>query len=139
MISTNKQRLRATKDKSLAAAHNMLENTHHHKRELKQNVESLVAQHHLVKASSIGSRNNIDNSQLTKADKLLAQIQTRLSVAQRVLEHEAELCDYATAEPWLNEEDLIREVDDYLGTNVDVQRHTSQGTRNNRKGMAAPC
>jgi len=139
VILISKQRLRATKDKSLAAAHSMLENTRHHKRELEQNVESLVAQHHLVKASSIGSRNNIDNSQLTKADKLLAQIQTRLSVAQRVLEHEAELCDYATAEPWLNEEDLIREVDDYLGTNVDVQRHTSQGTRNNRKGMAAPC
>lgn len=113
MIHASKQRLLETRQKSLQASMQMLDRARDRKAELEQKVESLAAQHRLVKASAIGSRFQVDDSKLSKADQLLSEIQKRVDVSERVLAHDfnAEI----TIEDVLNEDELLAEIDDHLG------------------------
>ena len=90
LILTSKQRLLTTREKSLHAAMNLLEQTRSRKRLLEDKIESLASQHRLVKAASIGSNIQVDNSKLAQTEKLIAQIKKRLDVAERVLAHESQ-------------------------------------------------
>lgn len=114
MIQASKQRLLETRQKSLQAAMQMLDRARDRKAELEQKVESLVAQHRLVKASAIGSRFHVDDSKLSKADQLLSDIQKRVDVSERVLAHDS--VSEITMEDVLDEEELLAEIDDHLGT-----------------------
>lgn len=113
----SKQKLLQKREEGLEAAMTMLEKMRHRKAELEQKVEALAAQHRLVKASSIESGRLIDGSQLSEADQLLQQIETRLAVAQRVLTHEQNLFEISITEELIDEEQLLSEVDEYFGTN----------------------
>lgn len=115
-ILRSKEQLLAAREKSLQAARQMLERTRARKVELAQQIESLAAQHRLVKAQSVGSKLQlqVDDSQLARADKLLSDIQKRLDVAQRVLAHEADLVA-EPIEPVVSEVELLAEVDATLG------------------------
>lgn len=114
MIMASKKRLLETRQGSLSAAMQMLDGARNRKRELEQKVESLIAQHRLLQASSIGSgsRVQISDSKLSKADQLLSDIQKRLDVSERVLAHEA-TPELVMDEP-VNEADLLAEVDAHL-------------------------
>ncbi|MBL6705375.1 MAG: signal peptide-containing protein, partial [Planctomycetaceae bacterium] len=101
------------RQKSLQAAMQMLDRARNRKSELEQKVESLVAQHRLVKASSIGSRFHVDDSKLSKADRLLSDIQKRVDVSERVLAHDS--ISEITMEDVLDEDELLAEIDDHLG------------------------
>ncbi|MDA1159647.1 MAG: signal peptide-containing protein [Planctomycetota bacterium] len=113
MIQASKQRLLENRQKSLQAAMQMLDRARNRKAELEQKVESLVAQHRLVKASSIGSRFHVDDSKLSKADRLLSDIQKRVDVSERVLAHDS--ISEITMEDVLDEDELLAEIDDHLG------------------------
>ena len=113
MIQASKQRLLENRQKSLQAAMQMLDRARNRKAELAQKVESLVAQHRLVKASSIGSRFHVDYSKLSKADQLLSDIQKRVDVSERVLAHDS--ISEITMEDVLDEDELLAEIDDHLG------------------------
>jgi len=113
MIQASKQRLLENRQKSLQAAMQMLDRARNRKAELAQKVESLVAQHRLVKASTIGSRFHVDDSKLSKADQLLSDIQKRVDVSERVLAHDS--ISEITMEDVLDEDELLAEIDDHLG------------------------
>jgi hypothetical protein len=113
MIQSSKQRLLENRQKSLQAAMQMLDRARNRKAELAQKVESLVAQHRLVKASTIGSRFHVDDSKLSKADQLLSDIQKRVDVSERVLAHDS--ISEITMEDVLDEDELLAEIDDHLG------------------------
>jgi hypothetical protein len=114
MIQASKQRLLETRQKSLQAAMQMLDRARDRKSQLEQKVESLVAQHRLVKASAIGSRFHVDDSKLSKADQLLSDIQKRVDVSERVLAHDS--ISEITLEDVMDEDELLAEIDDHLAT-----------------------
>jgi chromosome segregation ATPase len=118
-ILTSKRRLLETRERSLQAAHEMLDRTRARKAQLEQQIEALVAQYRLVKAQAVGTQVHIDNSQLARAEKLMAQIQKRLDTAQRVLAHEADLLLDPVVEV-VNESELLAEIDAHLEADFDA-------------------
>ena len=110
----SKQKLLQKRREGLSAALTMLDKMRHRKAELEQKVEALAAQHRLVQASAIESGRLVDGSQLSEADQLLQQIETRLAVAQRVLAHEQDLFDVTLTEELVDEEQLLSELDEYF-------------------------
>ncbi|MDB4614199.1 hypothetical protein OAH18_00775, partial [bacterium] len=73
------------------------------------------------------SKTNINGSQLNKADSLLAQIQKRLDVAERVLAHEGDFVGIVEDSPAVDAESVMAEVDEYFGdkaTDVEVASHS---------------
>lgn len=122
-ILTSKEKLLSAREKSLEAARRMLEKTRAQKVQLEQQIEGLVAQHRLVKAQAASSQFavQIDDSQLSRADRLVHEIQQRLDVAQRVLAHENDLLELEadeTATAQVSEDELLAEVDRHLGRNT---------------------
>lgn len=112
-ILESKRQLLETRERSLAAARQMLDQSRARKIELQQRIESLAAKHRLLKAQSAETRIDIDGSQLARADKLLAQLQKRLDVAERVLEHKAELIPLDEID-LIDETDLLSEIDEHF-------------------------
>ena len=113
VVLAGKRRLLATRQKSLHSAMQLLERTRGRKRALEDQIESLASQHKLVKAASVGSRFQMDNSKLAQTEKLIAQIQKRLDVAERVLAHESQFVQAIPVDA-VPEEDLFTQVDEYL-------------------------
>jgi hypothetical protein len=117
----SKQKLLEKRNDGLTAALAMLDKMRHRKAELEQKVESLAAQHRLVQASAIESGHLVDGSRLSKADQLLDQIETRLAVAQRVLTHEQDIFAVSAEEEFIDEEQLMTELDEYFGAAPSVE------------------
>ncbi len=113
MVLAGKERLLATREKSLAAAVGMLEQTKSRKLVLAQKIESLESQYRLVQAASTGSRIEFDNSKLARTEKLIGQIKKRLDVAERVLAHESRFVQPIPIDT-IDEQDLLEEVDAYF-------------------------
>ena len=113
-VLAGKQRLLQTRQKSLESAMSMLDQTRSRKSLLENKIESLTSQYRLVKAASIGTDIQVDNSKLAQTEKLIAQIQNRLDVAERVLAHESQFIQEIPVDA-VPEEDLITQVDDYFG------------------------
>ncbi len=112
-LLSSKRELLRVRENSLAAALESLEKVRSRKAFLEQKIDSLAAQHRLWKARSVNTPLDLDPGQLTRADRLLSQLQKRLEIATRVLEHELTL----VPEPHpatLDAEELISEVDRYL-------------------------
>ncbi len=115
LIVDSKERLLETRRQSLQNAMQMLDRAKHQKLQLEQKIESLVAQHRLVQSSSIGSRVAVDGSRLNRAEQLLAQIERRLDVSQRILAHESDLHEIQLDEGQVDESELLAEYDEYFG------------------------
>lgn len=121
LILDSKEQLLQTRQKSLQNAMLMHDRAKHQKLQLEQKIEALIAQHRLVKSSSIGTQVAVDGSQLNRADQLLAQIQRRLDVSQRVLAHESDLHEIQLDTDEVDETELLAEFDEYF-TESDPQR-----------------
>ena len=115
IVLASKRRLLATCENSLHAAMNLLEQTRSRKRVLEDKVESLASQYRLVKAASIGSNIQVDNSKLAQTEKLISQIKKRLDVAERVLAHESQFVQAIPVDAVV-EADLLVQVDEYFQT-----------------------
>ena len=113
LVLASKERLLTTREKSLLAAMNLLEQTRSRKRMLEDKIESLASQYRLVKAASIGSEIQVDNSKLAQTEKLITQIKKRLDVAERVLSHESQFVQAIPVDA-VAEEDLLTQVDEYF-------------------------
>ena len=114
-ILAGKQKLLETRQKSLESAMTMLEQTRSRKAQLEDKIESLTSQYRLVKAASVGTNLNVDNSKISQTEKLIAQIEKRLDVAERVLAHESKFVQDIPVDA-VPEEDLLTQVDDYFNT-----------------------
>jgi chromosome segregation ATPase len=111
----SKQRLLDKRKAGLSAALAMLDKMRTRQSELQLKVESLAAQHRLIKASQIESGTMIDGSQLSQADQLLSQLETRLAVAQKVLDYQSEQVSISCDDVTLVETDVLDAIDDYFG------------------------
>lgn len=127
MVLAGKEKLMETRQQSLAAAIQMLEKTRSRKALLEQKIESLEAQHRLVKAASVGSQVQFDNSKLAQTEKLLTEIKKRLDVAEAVQAREAQFAPATIdVDAVIDEAELLGEVDEYLGRSSAGQAHGEQ-------------
>jgi len=113
LVLASKVRLLDSREKSLHAAMQVLEKTRNEKRILENRIETLASQYRLVKAASVGSQIQVDNGKLAQTGKLIAQIQKRLDVAERVLAHESRFIEAIPVDTVL-EADLVAQVDEYF-------------------------
>ena len=115
LSTDSKQRLLAKRREGLAAAVTLLEEMRLRQSELELKVESLAAQHRLIKASSIDSGELIDDSHLSQADQLLGEIENRIDVAERMMTYERGIMDVPIEEDNDSAENVLAEIDQYFG------------------------
>jgi chromosome segregation ATPase len=113
VVLSGKQRLLENRQRSLAAAMQTLERTRGQKSLLESQIAALEGQNQLVKAASVGSELNIDNSKLAQSEKLIAEIKKQLDVAERVLAHESRFVQPIPVDA-ISEKDLVNEIDAHL-------------------------
>lgn len=111
----SKERLLEKRNESLAAALSSLDSMRHRKAEMEQKVESLAAQSRLVEASKFQSGVRVQGSDLSEADQLLKQIETRLAVAERVLDHEQDVFAIDLVDEVMSEQQVLTQYDAYFG------------------------
>lgn len=121
VVVASKVKVLQAREKSLDAARQMLAKTTSEKRILESRIEALASQYRLVKAASVGSKIQVDNSKLAQTEKLIAQIQKRLDVAERVLAHESQFVESIPVDNVV-EEDLVAQVDDYFKAHKDSDK-----------------
>jgi hypothetical protein len=115
IVLSSKQRLLENRTKSLAAAMQALDRTRSQKSLLEQQIAALESQNQLVKAASVGSAFQLDNSKLAQSEKLIAEIKQQLDVAERVLAHQAKFVLPIQIDV-VSEHDLLQQVDEHLGS-----------------------
>lgn len=113
MVLASKERLLTSRQNSLNAAVQLLDKTKARKHILETKIETLASKYRLVKASAVGSKVQIDNGKLAQTEKLIAQIQKRLDVAERVLAHESRFVSEIPVDAVV-ESDLVAQVDEYF-------------------------
>ncbi len=113
VVFAGKERLLQNRQKSLAAAIQVLERTRSQKALLEGQIASLESQHRLVQAASVGSGSRIDTSKLAQTQRLIADIKKQLDVSERVLAHESRFVEPMVIDV-LDEKDVTRQADEYL-------------------------
>jgi hypothetical protein len=113
LVLASRERLLTSRENSLNAAMQLLDKTRAQKNILQNKIEALASQYRIVKAEAVGSKVHVDNGKLAQTEKLIAQIQKRLNVAERVLAHESRFVDNIPVETVV-EADLIAQVDEYF-------------------------
>jgi hypothetical protein len=120
VVLASKRRMLDTRENGLHGAMQLLEKTRSQKRLLASKIESLEAQHRLVKAASIGSGIHVDNSKVAQTEKLIDNIKKRLDVAERILAHESHFVQTIPVDS-VKEVDLVSEIDAYFGASDKAQ------------------
>jgi len=128
LVFASKKRLLVSRQNSLHAAMQVLEQTRSRKRMLQDKIESLASQHRLVKAASVGTNIQVDNSKLAQTEKLITQIKKRLDVAERILAHESQFVQAIPVDAVV-EEDLLTQVDDYFQSRDQQTKLASTATQ----------
>jgi len=113
VILASKVQVLESRERSLDAARQQFAKTVGQKRILESKIEGLTGQYRLVKAASAGSKFQMDNSKLAQTEKLIAQIQKRLDVAERVLAAESKFVEQIPVDTVV-ESDLVAQVDEYF-------------------------
>ncbi len=113
VVLASKIKVLESRERSLGAAQQMLEKTASQKRILESKIEALTGQYRLVKAASTGAQFQMDSSKLAQTEKLIAQIQKRLDVAERVLAAESKFVEQIPVDTVV-ETDLMAQVDEYF-------------------------
>jgi hypothetical protein len=126
VVLSGKDRLLDNRQKSLAAAMQVLERTRSQKTLLEGQIASLDSQHRLIQAASIGSGSRIDTSKLAQTQKLIADIKKQLDVSERVLAHESRFIEPMVIDV-VDEKDVARQADEYLAAkgNGSVERQAA--------------
>lgn len=127
LVLAGKKKLLASRENSLHAAMQVLEQTRSRKKMLATKIESLTSQYRLIKAASVGSNIQVDNSKLAQTEKLIAQIKKRLDVSERVLAHESQFVQSIPVDA-VAEEDLLTQVDEYFKTRDEQTKLASTAT-----------
>ena len=113
VILASKVQVLESRERSLDAARQQFAKTTGQKRILESKIEGLTGQYRLVKAASAGSKFQMDSSKLAQTEKLIAQIQKRLDVAERVLAAESKFVEQIPVDTVV-ESDLVAQVDEYF-------------------------
>ena len=113
VVLASKTKVLESRERSLDAARAQLAKTASQKRILESKIEALTGQYRLVKAASTGAKFQMDSSKLAQTEKLIAQIQKRLDVAERVLAAESKFVESIPVDTVV-EADLMAQVDQYF-------------------------
>ncbi len=113
IVLAGKERLLTTRENSLQLAIQRLERTRSQKVLLVDKIETLEGKHRLLKAASVGSGVQLDDSKLAQTEKLIRQIKKRLDIAERVLSHEAKFIQPIALDT-INEKDLLQQVNEHF-------------------------
>jgi len=124
MVLESKRRLLAAREKSLHAAMDMLANARAQKELLAEKIAALDSQNRLLIAASAGSDVHLDDSKLARTAKLIARIQKRLDVSERILAHEGRFVESIDIDV-VDEVDLLSEIDDYFSPEEKTEALTS--------------
>ena len=120
VVLASKVQVLESRERSLDAARQQFAKTTGQKRILESKIEALTGQYRLVKAATAGSKFQMDNSKLAQTEKLIAQIQKRLDVAERVLAAESKFVEQIPVDTVV-ESDLVAQVDEYFDARTQQQ------------------
>ena len=115
VVFAGKERLLQNRQKSLAAAIQVLDRTRSQKAMLEGQIAALESQHRLIQAAGVGSGTQIDTSKLAQTQQLINDIKKHLDVAERVLAHESRFVEPMVIDV-LDEKDVTRQADEYLAS-----------------------
>jgi peptidoglycan hydrolase CwlO-like protein len=116
MTVASKKQILAAREKSLIAAREKLEGMLASKRDLEVQIENLDARMKTIQAAQTATTVQLDDSQLARAKKLIADLNKQLDVQQKVLDADGKFSglipiDTASQVP----EDLSNQIDEYFG------------------------
>ena len=135
LILASKERLLKARQSSLESASQILKRTRAQKALMEDRIAALEAQHRLIRAASVGSKLQVDNTKLAQAEKLIGEIKKRLDVSERVLAHEARFTEAIPIET-VNTAELLAQVKEHFnegsqGVSVAAATDVSQAVRQN--------
>ncbi len=113
IVLASKKRMLDTRQTSLQAAMQMMDRTKAQKELLASKIQSLESQHRLIRAASVGSGMQFDNSKIAQTEQLIGQIKKRLDVAERVLAHESTFVQTIPIDT-VDTTQLIQKIDDHF-------------------------
>lgn len=108
--------MQAVRRSSLDAARQKLENMLVAKRQLEVDVEQLEANLKMVQVAQTLSEHNIDDSQLGRVKELIADIRTRLKVAERLAETPVVQGEIPVSLPEGSTDNIVDQVTEYFTT-----------------------
>ncbi len=109
------QEIQAARRKGLDAARQKLEGMIAAKRQLEVDVENLEARFKMVEVAQTAAPFNLDDSQLGRVKDLLAEVRTRLNVAERLVNTETDFDgEIPLAAP--QAENIVDQVTEYFGS-----------------------
>lgn len=90
------------------------------RRQLEVDVENLEARQKMVEVAQTSSKFSFDDSHLSRTQRLIEEISTRIDVAERMVDAEGELAgEIPLSEP--QNEDITNEVASYFGLNANEE------------------
>jgi chromosome segregation ATPase len=112
----SKRQILSAREQSVVAAREKLEGMLNEKRNLEVQLENLDARLKTVQAAQTASSVQLDDSQLSRAKKLIGELNKQLDVAQKMLDADGKFTglipvDTAAQVP----EDLSNQIDEYFG------------------------
>ena len=110
-----KEDLLKSRESTLAAARKKLESMLNAKRDLEAQVENLEARLATVQSDAVATSVEFDDTSLAKCQDLVDQLQVRLQVAERLIVANGDFDPMDTTISF-GDEDVIAEIDDYLGS-----------------------
>jgi chromosome segregation ATPase len=110
------EQMHQARQKSLEAARQKLENMLAAKRQLEVDAEHLDARLKMVEAAQTTSNYNFDDSQLSRAKELVADLRTRLDVAEKLVNSEQYFHDEIPLDGPTSE-NILEEVTEYFQGN----------------------
>jgi phage shock protein A len=113
-LLTNLRDMHAARRSSLDAARQKLEGMLVAKRQLEVDVEQLEANLKMVQVAQTLSEHNIDDSQLGRAKELIADIRTRLKVAERLASTPIVNGEIPVSTPEGMADDIVEQVTEYF-------------------------
>lgn len=112
---TSKQQQLDAKQRMLVAAREKLEGMLAAKRQLEVDVENLEARLKMVEVAQTTCEFNFDDSQLAQTKELIDQIRTRIEVAEKLVNADAEYFDRIPLEETEANRDIGEEITNYFG------------------------
>ncbi len=113
VVLSGKERLLEARERSLLSAIQVLDRSKTQKSQLETQVQLLESKYRTLKAASVGTGMQLDNSKLAQTEKLIQQIHKRLDVSERVLAHEAKFAQPLPLDV-VDEKELLSQVKDYF-------------------------
>ena len=94
----------------------------HLREQLAARLDALESEHSRLEAHTEGSGADIDDSTLSKVQGLIGELEERLEVTRKVLEHEAHFPEDIPIDEEIDESTILERVDEYLAGSTDTAR-----------------